>query len=376
MTVSASAGAPCTTDRGQPCGLVHSGTLKCNGSSICSSILHQQHVLNVDQPCVQLWPAACRNPAPTSGAVGAFPPLQLSSAANLPLKRQVFISHTGQDEDAKTFSASILKPAMEAAGLAVFMDFSNLEMGSKWPQELVDAAANSMVVVVVLSRSFTGRFWCMLELDLALHAHQRKQGIMNSSRQPLVLPVFYDCVDTIVDVDAIRQRWSGGLQRRLWRDEELGREWVVSVDVDRWVENIVTLKEELQHMRRSQGSQAFTKDEDWQLARGVVRVAARHMPCLVAVGGVVGFEEQEAALAAQLGGRLGLWLYGQGGWCRQGGTKCEHVGSHKWSPCRFFINCLCRKVCTNSQQAASCMLRYPTCRHHLAPVTTYNIGAD
>jgi hypothetical protein len=239
----------------------------------------------------------------------------MMSAAKQPLKRQVFISHTGKDEDAKTFSASILKPALEAAGLAVYMDFQNLELGSKWPQELVDTAANSMVVVVVLSRSYTSRFWCMLELDLALHAHKRQPGMGGENdRLPLILPVFYDSVDMVVDADKIRQQWSGNLQRQLWKEEELGSEWVVSVDVDRWVANIASLKEQVQHMRKSLPGQASAKDEAWQMARGVVRVAARHMPSLVAVGKVVGFEQQEAALVSELGGRLGLWLYGQGGW--------------------------------------------------------------
>jgi hypothetical protein len=231
-------------------------------------------------------------------------------------------AHTGQDEDAKTFSASILKPALEAAGLAVYMDFSNLQVGCNWRQELVDAAANSMVVVVVLSRSFTDRFWCMLELDLALNAHLQKQGGREDSRQPLVLPVFYDHVDTIVNADEIRRRWSGTLQQRLWKDEELGSEWVATVDFDRWVSNICTLKEKVQHMRKTLPGCASAKDDSWQLARGVVGAAARHVPCLVAVGHVVGFEEQEAALAAELGGRLGLWLYGQGGcWCLKGGLS-------------------------------------------------------
>jgi hypothetical protein len=171
---------------------------------------------------------------------------------------------------------------------------------------------NSMVVVVVLSRSFTQQFWCMLELDLALNAHQQNLDAKETSRQPLVLPVFYDDVDVVVDAGKIRQRWSGNVQRQLRRDEELGREWVVTVDVGRWVNNICTLKQKVQHMRRSQRGQGSAKDYDLQLVRGVVRAAARQIPSLVAVGSVVGFEEQEAALAAELGGRLGLWLYGQG----------------------------------------------------------------
>jgi hypothetical protein len=292
--------------------------------------------------------------------LGAIPPTQPSAAAKQPLKRQVFISHTGQDEDAKTFAASILKPAMEAAGLAVFMDFSSLEMGSTWRQELVDAAANSMVVVVVLSRSFTIRFWCMLELDLALHAHQQKLGGGSGiDTYPLVLPVFYDSVDVVVDVDKIRQRWSGELQRRLWKEEELGCEWLAAVDVGRWVHNIRTLKQEVQHTRKSLLSQASSKDDSWQLARRVARAAARHIPSLVAVGNVVGFEEQEVALAAELGGRLGLWLYGEGGWrgCNGDSTGSLGVTHSHGCCCNNFITVrmeLCKTLAALQSGNGSC----------------------
>jgi hypothetical protein len=234
------------------------------------TLLHNQHGLTPLNICA---PAAFGEPMPQSGSK-AFPLAHPSDSAKA-LKRQVFISHTGQDEDAKTFAASILKPALEAAGLAVYMDFSSLQLGSTWRQELVDAAANSMVVVVVLSRSFTSRFWCMLELDLALNAHQRKPGGGEGNRQPLLLPVFYDSVDVVVDANTIRQCWSGDLQQRVWRHEELGREWATTVDVGRWVSNICTLKQEVQHTRKSMPGQESGKDEDWQLARGVARAAAR-----------------------------------------------------------------------------------------------------
>jgi hypothetical protein len=249
-----------------------------------------------------------------ASAASVAPPVNPSVVASLPLKRQVFVSHTGKDKDAKTFAASILKPALEAAGLEVFMDFSSLQLGCSWPQELMDAAANSMVVVVVLSNSYTGQFWCMLELDLALHSHQQseQEGADSSSKCPLVIPVFYDPVNGIVDTANIKHRWSHALEQRLMTDEALGPEWSHTVDVERWTNNIVSLMSKLQHMRHTRRGQDASKDEEWQLAREVVRVAVKHIPSRVAVAEVVGFEEQEVALAAQLGGRLGLWLYGQG----------------------------------------------------------------
>ena len=60
-----------------------------------------------------------RRPAPCGQSSR---PAKLASAASKPLRKQVFISHTGQDEGAVNFAASLLKPAFEAAGLEVFME--------------------------------------------------------------------------------------------------------------------------------------------------------------------------------------------------------------------------------------------------------------
>jgi TIR domain len=189
--------------------------------------------------------------------------------------------------------------------LLVYMDFGNLVLGSHWAKELLDAAANSMVFVPVLSRSYTSRFWCMLELDLALHGHQKKQddGDQSASR-PLVIPVFYDSPK---DIKA--QHWAGdAVQQRI---ESLGREWAREVDMRRWQDNATNIKLRVDD-RFSLGARALDKDGVYQVAKKVVEAAATRIS--PPADGVVGFEVQEAALAAELDeGRLGLWLYGQGG---------------------------------------------------------------
>jgi len=48
-----------------------------------------------------------------------------------PLLPQVFISYAGVDVDARVFAISVLKPALEAAGLKVFLDVMSLRPGSK-----------------------------------------------------------------------------------------------------------------------------------------------------------------------------------------------------------------------------------------------------
>ena len=253
-------------------------------------------------------------PVAAEVAAAATASIHLAAAARLPLKRQVFISHTGKDEAATMFAASILKPALQAAGLVVYMDYSNMKLGSSWKEELIDAAANSMVVVAVLSKSYAERFWCMLELDLALHAHSQRfedEEHRNTRSRPLVIPVFHDSVDAILDVAAVENRWSGDLEK-VWQEEELEpAEWAPAVDAQRWAANMAAMKGSLQHMRKPMKDSS--KDAAWQLARKVVARAVKHIPSRVDVGAtVVGFEEQEAALAAELGGRLGLWLYGPG----------------------------------------------------------------
>jgi hypothetical protein len=240
-----------------------------------------------------------------------------------PLKQQVFISHTGQDEGAKTFAASILKPAMFRAGLKAYMDFSNLKPGQHWKQELVNAAANSQVVVVVLSKSYTTRFWCMLELDLALNGRRPGAG-----PNPVIIPVFYDEWSVVCSgPDEVKRRrvlrewqwmdaeWSGEKLQQCLKDEELDVEWQACVDVVRWVENVRAMKDQFQHLRRI----AFhSKDEQLAIARAVVKIAQQHVTPSVGVPDVVGLQRPSDELLAVLAtGKLGLWLHGMGRWRRR-----------------------------------------------------------
>jgi hypothetical protein len=68
------------------------------------------------------------------------------------LARRVFISHTGSDEGAKVFAQSVLKQALDNAGLDTFIDIHNLPPGCDFPERLADAAAHSSVFVAVLVR--------------------------------------------------------------------------------------------------------------------------------------------------------------------------------------------------------------------------------
>jgi hypothetical protein len=271
--------------------------------------------------------------------------LAYRTASWQPQERQVLISNTGRDKDARTFAASVFKLAMEAAGLNTCVGSNHLHLGCEWPQELVEAAANSMVVVAMLSRTYTNQLWCMLELDQALHSRRQQLGEQDR-RAPLVIPVFCDSPDATIDPDAIEKRWFGDLGPQLkCVDEEVGPERAGRVDASHWAANIITaIKDVFQHLRRKLVS-ADDKDEQTpMLAARVVSEAVKHVPQVLDVGAaaVVGFEEQEELLAAELDARLGLWLYGHGAYC------C------------CFIPCLCA-VALPVDPVVSCMVLMVLC---------------
>jgi hypothetical protein len=192
--------------------------------------------------------------------------------ARAPLVPQAFISHTGNDQAAAQFATIILKQALEKIqGLKVFLDCKpgSLPLGSDWTQMLTDAAANSTIVVVVLSKSFTERFWCMLELDLALNSNS------HSHRKPLVIPVFYDKPDDVVKVDSILEYWSQPevvLEAYLMKEEKLGPEWLPVVDAPRWAGNISAMLA-LQHERLKNAP----KDDAEPMTERIVKAVEEYM---------------------------------------------------------------------------------------------------
>lgn len=82
----------------------------------------------------------------------------LAQSSHGPLQRKAFLSHTGQD-DSKQFASSSLPGRLESAGIPHFVDYSSLKPGDAWPERLVEEAANSATMVVVLTKAYTRRFW-------------------------------------------------------------------------------------------------------------------------------------------------------------------------------------------------------------------------
>lgn len=199
------------------------------------------------------------------------------------------------------FAASVLKPRLEAAGLQVYMDYSKLKPGMHWQQELAQAAANSAVVVVVLSGSYVNRYWCQLELDLALHS--RKHAGHDS--KPVVIPVFWDKPDDVVQPHAIQQYWQQQLN-------QLAPARLCWVDPARWAGNIGELGEQWQGERRMH---CGPKDNLYNMAGRVAQAAGAYMPKKLTIDTTQLFgqtTQMEGLLAKIHGGRMGLWLFGPG----------------------------------------------------------------
>jgi hypothetical protein len=234
---------------------------------------------------------------------------------------QVFISHTGQDERARVFACSILEPALKAANVPVYIDYNNLEAGDIWPAELMNAAANSQVVVVVLSRSYVQRYWCMLELDLALHWRQR-----HGCTAPRLIPVFVDSPDAAMDGSTVLQFWEQVVlpadpqqqeqqqQQQLAKLRQRPAKELSRIRPAAWGSNVTAVRRgEFQNLRLEN---CKGKDAEAILCRQVVQCAVRHMPQLLAIpSGLYGVEEQQARLLSELYNRQGLWLHGLGERC-------------------------------------------------------------
>jgi hypothetical protein len=213
--------------------------------------------------------------------------------------RQVFVSHAAADEDATVFASSVLKPALEAAGVNVFLDFTSLTLGIAWQQELLKAAAYSAVVVVLASPTYTRRFWCMQELDVALNGMDQPRSF-----KPTIIPVFLESPASLGH-EKVEQFWAAQLP-------ELPPERQAVVDAKRWAANIKQLPD-LTGVRLLEAG--VGKDWWWQAAHDVVKAALHHLPH--ASGALSGFDEQADILEERLArsGMTGLWLHGPGVCC-------------------------------------------------------------
>jgi hypothetical protein len=230
----------------------------------------------------------------------------LDQGTHKELLPQVFISHTGKDLDASTFAASILYPALLAAGVPAFIDHKDVRFGSNWEADLERGAAQSRVVVVVLSNSYQYRFWCMRELHLACRAQDTLDD------QLTIIPVFFHDEDTVLQTQGVLQCW--GTNGKLYQKQSTDRQ--VKINAADWVANLAGVARRGAPIFRRQEGQSPAKDEDRRVALEVVRACMGFLPPEQPVD-AVGYEDQLSRVAVQLGdeeegSRLGVWLYGIG----------------------------------------------------------------
>ncbi|CAM9592167.1 unnamed protein product, partial [Chrysoparadoxa australica] len=142
------------------------------------------------------------------------------------LVRRAFISHTGQDEDLEGRSpqtfANELHCYLKQNRVETFIDHE-IEKGRPYRTDIREAASTSRVMVVVLSPRYPERYWCMVELDLA----------MKAGAEINILPVYYG-ISNGNDL-TVKDKW-----KEEWKKmQDEGKE---GVDLERWENNLRALE--------------------------------------------------------------------------------------------------------------------------------------
>lgn len=181
-----------------------------------------------------------------------------SATVSPPLLPQAFISHTGVDKHDGINSAAFasgLNALIKQDGIATFIDHSNIEGGDDWSQDILKHAQQSQVMVVILTRSYFLRYWCMRELDLAMQAKASGVDIT-------IIPVCYG-------IDSLDAELKDADKVVTWEKEWLAMQAAgkSDVDVQRWRANVVQLDQHHQSQRAR--SAAEFKDRETQFKEQV-----------------------------------------------------------------------------------------------------------
>mmetsp|Transcript_26092 Transcript_26092/g.71870 ORF Transcript_26092/g.71870 Transcript_26092/m.71870 type:complete len:803 (+) Transcript_26092:30-2438(+) len=104
----------------------------------------------------------------------------LSSRSAFVEASTVFVSHTGQDDDACRF-ASFLARELNHEGIPTFFDTMSIETSDLWETKIESHVRNCLLFICVLSANYFKRYWTHRELDLALEK-ERKILVVHYSR--------------------------------------------------------------------------------------------------------------------------------------------------------------------------------------------------
>ena len=154
----------------------------------------------------------------------------------------VFLSHTGQDPEAATLADVLDKALLSRYGIDSFLDSHTIEGGDSWEKKIIDNVMGCQVFVCVLSDTYFHRYWCLRELDLALHrddciiipVYMDRGAAMTRIPSPSD-SAFVDQVETILDKrnqfsEQRKRRWYDNMARlesiQGERNEYLSKHWL------------------------------------------------------------------------------------------------------------------------------------------------------
>ena len=98
-----------------------------------------------------------------------------------------FVSHTGQDDTTWATGQLARGIAEKLIGhnVPVFFDVRSLQSGVLWESAIEFNAAAAQVFVTIVSPTYCRRYWCMRELDIALHV-----SVVRSLRKRVIIPIY------------------------------------------------------------------------------------------------------------------------------------------------------------------------------------------
>ncbi len=174
------------------------------------------------------------------------------------LLHQAFISYTGLDDKIGSLARKV-QQSLGKHNRAAFFDVRSLEAGADYAEVIKECVQSSKVFVALLSPSFCKRYWCMYELDIALHP--------NSSRTiiPVLLGTEFAGLKGELNLNASKTEWE-----KIAEQEKLP---LSEKDIQRWIGNLRMLNRRLAIDGRNYGwggSAGWEKDAEAKVAAAIV----------------------------------------------------------------------------------------------------------
>ena len=140
--------------------------------------------------------------------------------------KMAFLSHTGKDRNTAIPFTQILSKELWDQMIPHFVDWEGISEGEHLDSAIRKNVEDCPIFVCVLTSEYTKRYYCMLELDLAI-ANQRK-----------IIPVYIDNSDAIPDRRK-NERYTNFMNEFYAAHSQDER--ISEVTLVRWVENLEKL---------------------------------------------------------------------------------------------------------------------------------------